>query len=235
MKKRTTSLPVLVVVAVVALVLGSFGTAVGAPAMTKSKVKKIATKVVKKEAPTLSVAHAKTADTATNATNAANAANAAALNGLPGSAYQERATSNFTPDLTSVALPSSVITQLLAPVNLTVPAGVNFVHVTASTGLLGAGAANAALWVMIDGACANSGTGYQHRGQFSVDTNTQSGTTQGLFPVTAGVHSYRLCAVSSGAAATAYGSSLVAETVATGSTGTSAPRPGAGTSDATTP
>ena len=69
MKKRTSSLPVLVVVAVVALVLGSFGTATAA-GLTKGQVKKIAAKVVKKQAPTLSVAHAKTADTATNATNA---------------------------------------------------------------------------------------------------------------------------------------------------------------------
>ena len=48
MKKRTTSLPVLVVVAVVALVIGSFGTATAA-GLTKGQVKKIATKVVKKQ------------------------------------------------------------------------------------------------------------------------------------------------------------------------------------------
>ena len=79
MKQRISSLPALVVVAVVALVLGSIGTAVAAPMITKSKVKSIATKIVNKKAPTLSVAHAVTADTATNATN---------LNGQPALTYQ---------------------------------------------------------------------------------------------------------------------------------------------------
>jgi hypothetical protein len=78
MKKRSSSLPILVLVAVAALVLGSFGTAT-ATGLTKSQVKKIAKKVVHKEAPKLSVAHATTANTATNATN---------LNGQPASAYQ---------------------------------------------------------------------------------------------------------------------------------------------------
>jgi hypothetical protein len=81
MKKRTSSLPVLVVVAVVALVLGSFGTATAA-GLTKGQVKKIAAKVVKKQAPSLSVAHATSADTATTA------ANATQLGGKAASAYQ---------------------------------------------------------------------------------------------------------------------------------------------------
>ena len=75
MNKRSKSIPLLALVAVIALVLGSFGTATAA-GLTKKKVKAIATKVVNKKAPTLSVA------------NAANAANAAALNGQPASAYQ---------------------------------------------------------------------------------------------------------------------------------------------------
>jgi hypothetical protein len=79
MKQRISSLPVLVAVAVVALVLGSFGTAVAGPAITKNKVKSIATKIVNKKAPTLSVAHAVTADTATNATNATTATTATNL------------------------------------------------------------------------------------------------------------------------------------------------------------
>lgn len=75
MKNRTLALPLLVVTAVVALVLGSFGTATAA-GLTSHTVKKIAGKVVDKKAKTLSVAHA---DTATNAT---------LLNGQPASAYQ---------------------------------------------------------------------------------------------------------------------------------------------------
>lgn len=73
-KSRISALP-LVIVAVVALVLGSFGTATAA-GLTKGSVKKIAAKVVNKKAPGLSVAFA------------ANAGNATLLNGQPASTYQ---------------------------------------------------------------------------------------------------------------------------------------------------
>jgi hypothetical protein len=63
---RSTA-PVTIAVAVLALVLGSFGTAVAGPALTKGKVKTIAAKVVQKQAPKLSVAHA---DQATQAAKA---------------------------------------------------------------------------------------------------------------------------------------------------------------------
>jgi hypothetical protein len=67
--------------AVLALVAGAAGTAVAGPdasssAISKKKVKKIATKQINKLAPGLSVAHAESADTATNAENADNAASA---------------------------------------------------------------------------------------------------------------------------------------------------------------
>jgi len=95
MKKRTSSLPILVLVAVVALVLGSFGTAT-AGGLTKSQVKKIAKKVVHKEAPSLSVAHATTANTATNATNInGQAASATFLYRLPTQAFSTNKTYNF--------------------------------------------------------------------------------------------------------------------------------------------
>ena len=75
MKTRTVpSVPLLVLVAVAALVLGSFGTATAAGLTTK-QVKKIAAKVVKKKAKTLTVA------SATNATN---------LAGKPASAYLDQ-------------------------------------------------------------------------------------------------------------------------------------------------
>ena len=78
MKKRTASLPLLVVVAVVALVLGSFGTATAA-GITKGQVKKIAAKVVNQKASSLSVASAATATTALgvpdNAINSADVLN----------------------------------------------------------------------------------------------------------------------------------------------------------------
>jgi len=68
MKKRSSSLPLVVLVAVVALVIGSFGTATAA-GLTPKQVKKIAAKVVKKKAKTLTVA------------------NATKLNGAPASTY----------------------------------------------------------------------------------------------------------------------------------------------------
>jgi hypothetical protein len=74
--QRSKSVPVLVLVAVIALVLGSFGTATAA-GLTAKSVKKIATKVVNKKAKTLTVANA------TNATNATN------LAGQPASAFQD--------------------------------------------------------------------------------------------------------------------------------------------------
>src|SRR5262245_10010031 len=61
MKKRTPSLPILVMVAVVALVLGTFGTATAA-GLTKGQVKKIAAKVGKKKAKTLTVANSDKVD-----------------------------------------------------------------------------------------------------------------------------------------------------------------------------
>ena len=85
--KRTTALPLLVLTAVLALVLGSLGTATAA-GLTKGAVKKIATKVVKKQAPQLSVAHAASAGTATT------------LAGQPATAFQTNATV-YTTDVTT--------------------------------------------------------------------------------------------------------------------------------------
>jgi hypothetical protein len=73
---------VLVACVAVALMLGATGSAT-AGALTKGTVKKIAAKVVKKQAGSLSVAHATTADSATTASNATN------LNGKPSTAYQD--------------------------------------------------------------------------------------------------------------------------------------------------
>jgi hypothetical protein len=116
MKQRSKSLPVLVLVAVMALVLGSFATATAA-GVTTSQVKKIAKKqakkVVKKMAPGLSVA------------SAANANNSTLLNGLPASAYQETASVVTLPNK---ATATSNITYALP----TVPAGNYFITINFS-------------------------------------------------------------------------------------------------------
>ena len=89
-KSSKLSAAVLALCVAVVLVLGSSGGAT-AGALTKGAVKKIAAKVVKKQAPKLSVAHAATAGSATNAANAANAANAGQLAGAAPSTYLDRA------------------------------------------------------------------------------------------------------------------------------------------------
>jgi hypothetical protein len=106
MKQRTSSLPVLVVVAVVALVLGSIGTAVASPALNKGAVKKIATKVVKKQAPSLSVA------------SAANATNATNLAGKGAASYLNQAT--VYTSATAVGATTHTIVLPLAPGNYTI-------------------------------------------------------------------------------------------------------------------
>jgi hypothetical protein len=60
---RITALPLVVVAAVVALVVGTFGTAQAA-GLSKHTVGKIVSRVIDKKAPRLSVAHATTADNA---------------------------------------------------------------------------------------------------------------------------------------------------------------------------
>jgi len=109
--KRTSPLPLLVIVAVLALVLGSLGTAVAGPALTKGKVKQIAAKVVQKSAPGLSV------------TNAAN------LAGKPAAAYQDNASAYTT-----------TITSPVTSVVITVPIGPGTYHVSYGAYLSGASA-----------------------------------------------------------------------------------------------
>ena len=222
MRQRSKSLPLLVVVAVVALVLGSFGTAVAGPALTKGKVKKIATKVVNKAAPNLSVKSAQTATTATIAGNATN------LNGQPASAYQDRAAFTSSTGLDSVPLAAGTPTELRAPVTLTLGPGDHFVAVSGGAGYYGA-ATSTATWYSIDGVCAASASfGYDRRTQGSALTTGGNSSFHVLQPLAAGsTHTFRLCGYSVGAS-TAYGSQLLVETVALNGTGGTARPSGQG-------
>jgi len=176
--KRTASLPLLALVAVLALVLGSVGTAVAGPALTKGKVKKIAAKVVTKAAPGLSVAHATTADNATN------------LGGLPATTYLNRFAQ--TTSTTSTLIPAGVNTQILGPLSITVPAGVGFVRVSAVSGFA-TGTSNIAMWFQTDTVCTGSGADFNNR-QFGNTTNNQDSiSVDRVVPVTPGVHTFRLC------------------------------------------
>ena len=196
MIKRATSLPVLVLVTILALVLGSFGTATAA-GLTRHKVKKIATKVIKKQASALSVANAST------------------LGGAAASAFQDRIAFTSGPSSAPLPLPGATPTQVLGPLSLTVQPGVDFVRAGASATLAAPG--SYAMWLVQDQPCTPTGTAFDNR-QFGSSTGQDSIALQFVFPVTAGVHTYRLCAIVT-TATNASSRTLLAETVAGGATG----------------
>ena len=209
MKKRTSSLPLLVIVAVVALVLGSFGTAEAA-GLTKKTVKKIATKVVNKKASSLSVA------------SAANAGNATNLNNLPSATYLDRVA--FTANPSSVPLPAgSVSTEIVAATPITIPAGVGFIQVTGTSTISGNSAASS--WAAVDVDCTDVTTpAFNSRIFTSPGTGEDAVTVNWVQAITPGNHTIRLCA-RNGAAGGARGNTLTIQTVATGHLGTSALKP----------
>ncbi len=195
------SLPVMIV-AVVALALGSVGSAVAGPALTKGKVKAIAGKVVKKAAPRLSVAHATTATTAGDATN---------LAGQPASAYLDRVVQ--VASTANAAVPIGDANQILGPVTITVPAGVGFVQVNAVASFATA-ATPFGVWFQMDGPCLDGSNDYENR-QFGDTTNKISVSLNRVVPVTAGAHTFRLCVITSEAIITD-NRVLTVETVALG-------------------
>jgi hypothetical protein len=192
------SFPVMLV-AVLALALGSVGTAVAGPALTKGKVKKIAVKVVQRAAPSLSVAHATTAGNATN------------LAGQPASAYLDRVVQAATTTATTV--PIGDTNQILGPVSITVPAGVGFVQVTAVASFR-TGDTPFGVWFQMDGPCLDGSNDYENR-QFGHTANFISVSLNRVVPVTAGTHTFRLCVATSEAVITD-NRVLTVETVALG-------------------
>jgi len=202
------SLPV-AIVAVLSLAVGSVGTAVAGPALTKGRVKAIAGKVVRKSAPTLSVAHATTAGSATTAATADNAGN---LAGQAASAYLDKVVQASS--TTTTAVPVGDTNQILGPLTITVPAGVGFVQVSA-VAAFSAGNTPFGVWFQVDGPCLDSGNDFNNR-QFGHTVNQISVSLNRLVPVTAGVHTFRLCVITSEAVNTGH-RVLTVETVALGS------------------
>jgi hypothetical protein len=196
------SLPVMIV-AVLALALGSVGTAVAGPALTNGKVKSIAAKVVKKAAPKLSVAHATTATTAGDSTN---------LAGQPATTYLDRVVQ--TTSTTATPVPTGDHTEILSPVAITAPAGVGFVLVHA-VAAFSTGSVNVSVWFSTDGPCTDSGTDFNNR-QYGNTTFRESVSLSRMVPVTPGVHTFRLCVSNTSPTNTDH-RVLTAETVALGS------------------
>jgi hypothetical protein len=206
MKKHTSSLPLLVIV-VVALVLGSLGTATAA-ALTRGQVKKVAKQVVKKKAHKLTVA------------------NANALGGVPASVYQDRvAFARITaPAVLGVTGPGVP----LASATITVPAGVNLVLIQGDASYYG-GATIQSIWWDLDGTCAAAAAATNGFGQraFSDTTNASavgSATTQMVLNVTPGAHTVRLCGRTN-APTTVESAEVSVQTIANGSAGGPTLRP----------
>jgi hypothetical protein len=220
----------ILLVAVFALLLGAFGSAGASQAasVTSKQVKKIAAKVVGQQAPTLSVAHATTAntatrattatnaDTATNATNAANAANAAnsanaaKLGGADPAAYRDRiASSSYTDPPTAVQ--ALTATQLLSPIPIVVPTGVGFIQVSGAASF-STGNTNVNMWIAVDQLCIATGDDYDRR-QLSHTANPTSIAFDHVQSVTPGIHNVRMCTFA-GAATFAGNRAMSVRTVA---------------------
>jgi hypothetical protein len=166
--------------------------------------------------------HATTADSATNATNATNAttaANANALGGLGSSVYLDRAAQGASG---VVPIANSGITEILGPVSITVPAGVTFVQIDAQATYSGASAASTwIIWFQQDGACALAGAGFNNRPFGKLQDSLDQGTLSQHFVVgvPAGVHTFRLCGLSSTGDGNFYSRTLIAHTIPRGATG----------------
>jgi hypothetical protein len=126
----------IVLALVLAFALGSVGTA-SASGLTKGAVKRIAAKVVKKAAPTLSVAHASTAD------------NATALNGKSAASYLNSA---IVVTMPNKATATSSVTDVLPPIPagnyvITINYAANFAAATSFSCVLSqVGVTNALVW-----------------------------------------------------------------------------------------
>jgi len=193
--------PLLVLLVVGALLLGSVGPATAA-GVTKRTVKKIATKVVSQQAPKLSVAHAATADTATNAGTANQ------LGGAAAAAYRDYGVRIAVASDTVV---NAGIGQVGGAETLHVPAGIAYLEVSVSASFSG-GNTTVTVWHELDTVCGDASTSYpfRPRGHTSVPESVASTL---LVPVTPGDHTIRLCR-SVGGTTTQHAASLVAVTVA---------------------
>lgn len=149
--------------------------------------------------------------------SASSASNASNLNGEPATSYQDRVAFTSADVGSPVAVSSAADTQILGPLNLTVPAGVSFAHATGNATFAGP-ETTLYMYVQQDAACGAAGAGFTNR-VFS-STNGQSETSMDfVFAVTPGVHTYRLCALVGAAGVSAFNRTLAVETVAKGATG----------------
>ena len=224
-RTRHSSLPpgrlLVVLIAVTALAVGSFGTATAAGLTTKT-VRKIAAKVVTKKAPGLSVAHAATATKADSAgkadtaKKADSAADADKLGGQSPQLYLDRLA--FT-TASHVSVPGDSVATL-ATATITVPTGAAAISAIGVASIPAALVNTTGLWLKLDpdvnGCNPMSGADYDRRSRAQGSTSL---TTQYATPVQPGAHTVILCATVSTAAVFAEGISLSVASVARGRDG----------------
>jgi hypothetical protein len=174
-----------VLVAVTALVMGSFGTAAAA-GLTITQVKQIASRVVNRKAPHLSVASATTAN------------NAKSLGGQGPAVYRDRAVASFDTSGVGggVPIPPGVnnATELRPAVTLTIPSGIHAAHVTAAASFVTGTQGDVNLWYAVDTPCSTlSGSGFDHRVVLTAIPDISMGVLDVLQSLT-GTHTFRLCA-----------------------------------------
>lgn len=213
---RSIALPLVVLLAVAALVLGSLGTA-HAAAMTAKSVKKIAAKVVAKKAPDLRVAHADTAtkaDSATKATTAASAEDAGTLAGQSPQLYLDRlgfVSSN------SVGIDADT-GNTLATVSITVPQGASIIHAIGTASMPANTGELNSVWIRVDATSCSTLSGVDYARRASARGHTTL-TTQYATPTTAGTHTVVLCGTNQTTGIFATGVTLSVESVPRGSSG----------------
>ncbi|MXG90585.1 hypothetical protein [Nocardioides flavescens] len=205
---------VALLIAALLVAVGATATAAPAARLTQAKVKKIATKVATKVA-------SKVVDQRAGTLSVARAASADTLAGAGPAAYLDRVASGVV--RFDSAMPSGK-TEILAPVSVTVPAGVSFVRVTATANFSGSG--NIAIFVVPAATPCDllaNDTAYG-RPYLQISNGLGQLVADTVVPVTAGTQSFHLCGSldPGGNARMAY-RTLVLETVASGAGGSATP------------
>lgn len=204
MKSRLSLTWPTVLVAVAALTLGTLGTAVADPVVSKitaSKVKKIAKKVadrqITRRAPTLVVK------------------GATELDGAAAATYLDRAAYAHAND--SVPLPGSFTNTILGPVQIVVPDGISLLRIDGVASYSGADGNGFGVYYALDGPCTNIGQAFGEAMYSSLANGQGSAGFTTVRPVTAGAHAVSLC--SNNAAMNVLNRQISAETIARGPSG----------------
>ena len=159
---------------------------------------------------------------------ASKAADAEKLGGADPSAYLARVAQATPATFTSLALTANTATDVTfgGPLAITVPNGVKFVVIDATASFVSPSAAVATLlWIAADSPnCAGtSGIAYENRTYGEIANTAGDGrevqSYHLVLPVTAGAHSYRLCAYSGAGTSSLFTRELSVMTVPAGPTG----------------